>query len=143
MKLSSNVVFIRFDHHLIIRIAVIALSLVFAFLVFRPVRITVNENYVKITGLYGVEVRVEDIYELKLAEELPQIVSRLNGIDMFGLSRRGIYQLQDLGRTRMISFSTGGPFILMNTGNEWIVINFKSPEDTENLYNKLNDVVKR
>ncbi|HOB19612.1 MAG TPA: hypothetical protein PK830_02770 [Candidatus Atribacteria bacterium] len=132
---------VRLDYRFAFRAGVLILIAILAYLVLKPVQITVNDKYIRINGLYGVTVRVEDILELKHTDELPPIISRLNGIDLFGLSRRGIYQLKDIGRARMISFSTGGPFILINAGSEWIVINFKSPDETESLYRKLYEVI--
>lgn len=129
------------NYRLVLWITVITIIIVTISLALKPVKVTINENYIKISGIYGVEVRNEDIHELRLAEQLPEIISRNNGIDLFGLSRRGIYYLEEIGRTRLISFSQGGPFILMNTGNEWIVINYNKPEETEDLYTRLVQVL--
>ena len=101
----------------------------------------VNENYVKISGMYGVELRPVDIQRLELRDSIPEIQTRINGMDLFGFARRGIYEVEGLGRTRLISFSYGGPFIYMYTGNEWIIINFNNPAETENLYQQLKEIV--
>ncbi|HHU49968.1 MAG: hypothetical protein ACOYEH_02395 [Caldicoprobacterales bacterium] len=115
---------------------VIALAILF-FIGTRPPQVEVTENYVKISGMYGVELPTKDIQTLELRDTMPKIQARTNGMDLFGFARRGIYQLEGLGRTRLISFSYGGPFIFMYTGNEWIIINFKNPADTEDLFYKL------
>lgn len=125
------------NYRMILRIIIIALIIITISLALKPAKVIINENHIKISGIYGAEIRYEDIHDLQLAEQLPRIISRTNGIDLFGLSRRGIYQLEDLGRTRLISFSQGGPFILINTGNEWIVINYDKPGETEDLYTRL------
>lgn len=141
MKLGkSNAAGTVINYRLVLWIAVITIIIITISLALKPTKVTINENHIKISGIYGVEVRKEDIHELRLAELLPEIISRDNGIDLFGLTRRGIYHLEELGRTRLISFSQGGPFVLMNTGNEWIVINYKKPEETEDLYTRLFQV---
>jgi hypothetical protein len=124
-----------------LNITIIALLILLTYFGIRPPRVTVSENYIKISGLYGVQLRVDDIEQIELREALPRIKSRTNGMDLFGIAKRGIYSLEELGRTRLISFSTGGPFILMHAGNEWIVINFKNPDETEALFDELEAVV--
>ena len=121
-------------------VVVIALVILF-YIGTRPPRVEVGDTYVKISGMYGVELRTVDIHSLEMRDTLPEIQARINGMDLFGFARRGIYQLEGLGRTRLLSFSYGGPFIYMYTSNEWIIINFKNPEDTENLYHKLEQIL--
>jgi hypothetical protein len=127
--------------HYLMNIGIVVMLVLVTYLGIRPPRVTISENYVRISGLYGVELRIEDIEKLEMREALPRIKTRTNGMDLFGIARRGIYELEELGRTRLISFSTGGPFILMHTGNEWIVINFKNPDETESLYQELQAAV--
>ena len=124
-----------------VNIAVILALAILFYIGVRPPHVEVSDSYVKISGMYGVELRVMDIRSLELKDTLPEIQARTNGMDLFGFARRGIYELEGLGRTRLISFSYGGPFIYMNTGNEWIIINFKNPEATEELYDKMEQVV--
>ena len=123
-------------------VVVIALVILF-YIGTRPPRVEVGDTYVKISGMYGVELRTIDIQSLELRDNLPEIQGRINGMDLFGFARRGVYELEGLGRTRLISFSYGGPFIYMYTSNEWIIINFKNPEDTENLYHQLEQIVNK
>jgi hypothetical protein len=127
----------------IMNVTIVVLLVVLIYFGTRPPHVTVSENYIKISGLYGVHLRVNDIDHIELREALPRIKSRTNGMDLFGIAKRGIYSLEELGRTRLISFSTGGPFILMHAGNEWIVINFKNPNETEALFDELEAAVMR
>ena len=126
----------------IFRIVIVVIIAIAFFLGTRPAKVTIDNNIIKISGLYGVELRAEDVTHLELREVLPNILARTNGMDLFGIAQRGIYKLEELGRTRLISFSDGGPFILMQTGSEWIVINYKNSEETESLYNELTYVIK-
>lgn len=129
--------------NLIINIAVI-LSLIFIlYYGTRPPDITVYEDYVRISGMYGMEFMVEDISNLELREALPTIQSRINGMNLFGLANRGIYELEELGRTRLYSFSKGGPFIVMQVTNEYIVINFRNAAETESLYKELEEATNK
>ena len=122
-------------------ISIVVLLLLVLYIGIKPPQVMISENYVRITGSYGVEMQIEDIDRLELRELLPRIKTRTNGMNLLGIARRGIYDLEELGKTRLISFSTGGPFILMHTGDEWIVLNFKKPEETEALYRKLQSAV--
>ncbi len=122
-------------------ISIVVLLVLVLYIGIKPPQVMISENYVRITGSYGVEMQIEDIDRLELRELLPRIKTRTNGMNLLGIARRGIYDLEELGKTRLISFSTGGPFILMHTGDEWIVLNFKKPEETEALYRKLQSAV--
>ena len=122
-------------------ITIVVLLVLVLYIGIKPPQVMISENYVRITGSYGVEMQIEDIDRLELRELLPRIKTRTNGMNLLGIARRGIYDLEELGKTRLISFSTGGPFILMHTGDEWIVLNFKKPEETEALYRKLQSAV--
>ena len=122
-------------------ITIVVLLVLVLYIGIKPPQVMISENYVRITGSYGVEMQIEDIDRLELRELLPRIKTRTNGMNLLGIARRGIYDLEELWKTRLISFSTGGPFILMHTGDEWIVLNFKKPEETEALYRKLQSAV--
>ena len=122
-------------------ITIVVLLVLLLYIGTKPPQVMISENYVRITGLYGAGMQIEDIDRLELRELLPRIKSRTNGMNLLGITRRGVYELEELGKTRLISFSTGGPFILMHTRNEWIVLNFKKPEETEALYRKLQSAV--
>lgn len=128
---------------LIANISVIVILAVILYFGVRQPNVDVSKNYLKISGLYGVELQIQDIDQLELRESLPQIKARINGMDLFGFARRGIYDLEELGRTRLISFSNGGPFILIHAGNEWIVINFRNHADTEALYRSIEEAYKQ
>ena len=77
------------NYRMILRIIIIALIIITISLALKPAKVIINENHIKISGIYGAEIRYEDIHDLQLAEQLPRIISRTNGIDLFGLSRRG------------------------------------------------------
>jgi len=126
---------------LILNAVILAILAVVIFFAVRPPQVELSKNYICISGLYGVELRMQDIDQLELRESLPQIKARINGIDLFSFVRRGIYDLEGLGRTRLISFSNGGPYVLFRAGNEWVVINFKNPEDTEALYQSIENAL--
>ncbi|HHU77635.1 MAG: hypothetical protein ACOX27_07105 [Caldicoprobacterales bacterium] len=120
---------------------VIVLLAVLFFIGTRPPHIDVSDSLIKISGMYGVELRITDIRQLELRDSIPQVKARVNGMDLFGFANRGIYELEELGRCRLFSFSAAGPFILMQAGREWIIINYRNSAETESLYNKLKQAV--
>ncbi len=122
-------------------ITIVVLLVLVLYIGTKPPQVIISENYVRITGLYGVGMQIEDIDHLELRELLPRIRTRTNGMNLLGIARRGVYDLEELGKTRLISFSTAGPFVLMHMGDEWIVLNFKKPDETEALYRKLQSAV--
>lgn len=83
----------------------------------RPSEYTISNGALKISGMYGEEIRLKDINSIMLKEQIPEILIRTNGSSL-GNWEKGNFKLKIVGQTKLfISISTP-PFIFINTNSE-------------------------
>jgi hypothetical protein len=103
----------------------------------------VEADSLKITGLYGITLKYEDINEVSLKENLPKDMRRTNGIDFFG-AFIGKFKAEGMDNLKLFVKSKKEPFIYLTTKNNGhVIINTKEKSETEVLYNNINSKVKR
>ncbi|KMK75498.1 DUF3784 domain-containing protein [Alkalihalobacillus pseudalcaliphilus] len=101
-----------------------------------PTNVKFHEDYLEVTGLYGVEWSYDDIHTIDKTDELPLIQVRTNGMSV--LERRlGHYRLEGLGGGRLFIQSGEGPYIFIMTDQEYLFLNAKNPEETEAWFAEL------
>lgn len=137
MQKSSTNASYKMVFTLVILVAVVIIFFVGG----RPAHVEVSSERVTISGMYGTEIPVHEITQLELRDALPRVISRTNGMDLFGTSRRGMFNMEELGRTRLFSFSSEGPYVVFKTAEEWVVINYKDTQETRSLFANLQAVV--
>jgi len=97
--------------------------------------VDVNEERVKIKGIYGREIRIEDIEEVQIIEKIPIIGVRINGIGI-GFINVGMYSYQDIGKVVVFKTTTSENNILI-IGKEEKVLLGLGQRKNEELYNKI------
>ena len=102
---------------------------------FRPTRITVGEETVKISGLYGREIPVLDIVTVDLLDELPPIAMRTNGSDT-GNQAKGHFRFKN-GEHCMLFIHKQAPYIQLRTTDELYYLNLSDKEKTVELFETL------
>jgi hypothetical protein len=126
------------------------LTLVLVLLIFGAVYFIINasnveveENSLKITGMYGATLKYEDITSVELKESLPVNLRRTNGIDFLG-NLLGKFKSDDMDNLKLIVKSKHDKLIYINTkNNEHFIINEKDEKDTEALFNDIDSKVKK
>lgn len=99
-------------------------------------KITYADDSLKISGMYGTTISYEEIRTTELRDSLPAIQRRNNGIGFFGL-RKGYFTLAELGKARLLVHAQAGPYIVLETQDEVIIINYRDPQRTRSEYAKL------
>ncbi|MBR3709593.1 MAG: DUF3784 domain-containing protein [Bacteroidales bacterium] len=112
-----------------------AISLVLSF---RPTRITVGEETVKISGIYGREISVSDIVSVDLLDELPPIAMRTNGSET-GKNLKGHFKLKS-GEKCLVFVMKEPPYIELRTPDALYFLNDNGKEKTEALYRQLKQL---
>ena len=112
-----------------------ALSLALSF---RPTRITVGEEAVKISGMYGREIPASDIVSVDLLDAMPPIAMRVNGSDT-GNRLKGHFRLKG-GENCMVFVVRQAPYIELRTTNALYYLNDKGKEKTETLYQQIKEL---
>jgi len=97
--------------------------------------VDVNDERVKIKGIYGREIRIEDIEEVQIVEKIPFMGVRINGIGI-GYINIGMYSYQDIGKVVVFKTTTSENNILI-IGKEEKVLLGLGQRKNEELYNKI------
>lgn len=118
-------------------VVMVGAALVLA-LSFRPTRITVGEEVVKISGMYGREIPVSDIVSVDLLEEMPPIAMRTNGSDT-GNQAKGHFKFKN-GEKCMLFIHKQAPYIQLRTTNDLYYLNLSDKEKTLELFETLKNL---
>ena len=97
--------------------------------------VDVNEERVKIKGIYGREIRIEDIEEVQIIEKIPFMGVRIKGIGI-GFINVGMYSYQDIGKVVVFKTTTSENNIFI-IGKEEKVLLGLGQRKNEELYNKI------
>ena len=105
---------------------------------FRPTKITVGEEVVKISGMYGREIPISDIVSVDLLDEMPPIAMRTNGSDT-GNRLKGHFKLKG-GEKCILFVVKKEPYIELRTTDALYYINDNDREKTETLFQQLKQL---
>ncbi|MDP4090178.1 MAG: PH domain-containing protein [Bacillota bacterium] len=112
------------------------------FLAVKISKVNLGTDSLKISGLYGISVKYDDIQQVSLKDSLPQKLDRTNGIDFFG-ELLGKFQAEGMDKLKLFVKSKEGPFIYITTKEgEYVILNLKDKNETGNLYNELSSKAK-
>ncbi|MBR3698846.1 MAG: DUF3784 domain-containing protein [Bacteroidales bacterium] len=118
-------------------LVIVVLAALTLALSFRPTRITVGEETIKISGMYGREIPVSDIVSVDLLDEMPPIAMRTNGSDT-GKQAKGHFRFSN-GEHCMLFIHKEAPFIQLRTTNELYYLNLSDKEKTLELFETLKE----
>ena len=117
------------------------LTLVFVVTIFalssHPQKITVGEETVKISGMYGCEIPIADIVSVELLDEMPPVSMRTNG-SATGSRLKGHFLLKN-GEKCMIFIRRQAPYIELRSTGNLFYFNADSKEETDHLYQEIKD----
>jgi hypothetical protein len=104
-------------------------------------QISIQENRITISGTYGQEIKIENIYQVDTVTHIPAIEFKSNGFDA-GKTRKGIFRLKDTGEVTLYIKLGFSPFILIKTFDKGVIyINFEDRQKTVELYSKIREIV--
>lgn len=110
---------------------------------FIPSKISFNNDSVRFSGMYGLEVNISDIDNIELTDNIPAIKMRTNGFS-FGTVNKGFFNLEEFGKTRLLIHSDSPAYLIISINNgEKIIINLKDKAETETTYNKIKVLINR
>lgn len=102
----------------------------------RESTIEVQNDQVKIGGMYSTEIDLSQVSDIRLEDTIPLIRSRTNGYST-GFTRKGNFLLQDIGKAKLYLHSGHGPYIYILNKGSYVIINFDDKKKTEKLYTQL------
>ena len=105
---------------------------------FRPTRITVGEEAIKISGIYGREIPFSEIVSVDLLDEMPSIAMRTNGSNT-GKQAKGHFRFSN-GEHCMLFIHKAAPYIQLRTTDELYYLNLSDKEKTVELFETLKNL---
>jgi hypothetical protein len=120
-------------------VGVIAIIALFTLYGNQDVKITLQQNDFKISGLYGVKIRYNDILQIDTLTQMPKIKMRTNGYS-FGKVCKGNFKLDEVGNAKLFINFKQHPFIhLKLKSNTTLYINFKNRQKTIELFGYIQN----
>ena len=100
-----------------------------------------NEQFT-VSGAYGVSIHYQDIKEINLADKIPPLSLRTNGLGL-GPILKGHFKLEDKNKALLFLRSANGPVLIIKRQSkpEIIMINCKDAAETRFLYHSLNEKI--
>ena len=105
----------------------------------RESNVTLTDNTIKISGMYGISINAEEIKEISLRDEIPKITRRLNGFSLLNI-KKGIFKADQMEKIRLYLHSTNSPYIQITTNEDIIIINYGDPEKTQSVYSEIMNI---
>mgnify|MGYP000285691619 CR=1 FL=1 len=106
----------------------------------REPKVTVDNEMIKIGGMYAATVRTDDIVDIVLLDSIPKVLRKDNGFD-FGNILRGYFDLEGIGKGRLYINNGKPPYVYLRLKKSFVIINCNSIEETQNLYDKIKKVL--
>lgn len=104
---------------------------------FSPTKTIINKESIKFTGMYGFEMKIQEVESIELVNEIPSVKIRTNGFSL-GSVNKGTFKLKDWGKCKLLLHAKNHPFLIINNKNgEKIIINDKNPTTTKENYHKI------
>lgn len=127
------------ENRLLLALIIIVLVFGGGFLATELLRFEVKEDVLRISGLYGTEVKLSDIKSVELKDTLPSNMNRTNGMNLLGMKLLGNFKSNELGKVKMYILSRNKPYLYIALNNgEHVIIRLKSQERTQALFDELN-----
>lgn len=126
------------------KIVLVTLGLAMAFVTViiamssRPQQITVGEDSVRISGMYGREIPVADIVSVELLEALPHIKMRTNGSST-GRYSKGHFLLENGEKCMLFVRHKMPPYIEIRTSDNLYYLNGATEGETMRLLEALKE----
>jgi len=104
--------------------------------------VVVENKEIRITGIYGEKIPLNQVKDVFLADTLPNITMRTNGIST-GTINKGYFRSGSLRKNvKMLLHSQSKPYLYIIYGNnKYVILNLKKRKKTQMVYEQLKGVV--
>ena len=108
----------------------------------KPAEIIIINETLRISGLYGEEIKLSEIRSITIKEEIPDIITKKNG-SAIGSKLKGYFNLKDIGQAKLFVDTNNPPFIFLDLKSGLRILNMDNPEKTKKLYESLSEAWKQ
>ena len=105
--------------------------------------VIIDNEQIRITGMYGERIPIEQLNQVFLADTLPSITMRTNGIST-GRINKGHFRSSSLQRNvKLLLHAHGGPYLyIIHSDGRHVIMNFRDRERTLEVYKQLRGLVR-
>jgi hypothetical protein len=114
----------------------LAIGVLFYFLMQPPTVKMSPERFSVRSALYGEEIPMTEVTGLSIERALPTIRLRTNGFASRG-TLRGHFRLDEIGDGQLFIEVGTPPYVVVRTRRDFVIVNFKDPTRTRDLYADL------
>jgi hypothetical protein len=93
--------------------------------------------------MYGERIPIERLEQVFLADTLPDITLRVNGLGL-GAIRKGYFRSRSLQKNvKLLLQAHGGPYLyVIHSDNRFVIMNFRRREKTLEVYEQLRGLIR-
>lgn len=99
--------------------------------------IKVNQDIFEITGMYGLELDIDDIEHMTLLDELPEVIMKTNGFATTNLLKGRFQLVEPYGTGTLFIQKRTKPVLYIQTKDDYVMIARKDANETKELYESL------
>lgn len=103
--------------------------------------LSIDKNSVAVSGPYGIEWPLETIENVQILDSLPEVKLRTNGYSFAG-RLKGHFKLENYGGGLLFIHGKHSPYLLIERGKDYLIINSENSEKTRKWYNELSNAIK-
>lgn len=112
--------------------------------VFRMIRageresaVTVTPDFIEVQSAHGVRIPIGKISDIHLKEHMPKVGRKVSGYNSFSCVKKGEFKLEGMGTGKIYIFTRQGPFLHIYTPDQAVIIAFRNPAKTKQLYAQI------
>lgn len=102
------------------------------------VSVDINDERIKIKGIYGTEMPLDDIQEVQIIDKIPFLGTKINGIGL-GFMNIGHFSFEGIGKVRLFEIKRGSGILIVGQ-KEKILLAF-GEEKNKAIYEELMSAV--
>ena len=101
-----------------------------------PAGYSIDGEILRISGVYGQEVDINEIQNISLKQDIPEVIKKTNGSAINGMLK-GNFELEEIGKATLFVDLSKSPYLFIETTSQKIIINLDDSHMTKALYDEL------
>ncbi|MEG1796942.1 MAG: DUF3784 domain-containing protein [Clostridium sp.] len=126
---------------IVVMIIILLINVPLFSMTYKTTNVEFTKDSLRIIGTYGRTIPKENINEIKLVDNIPEIKMRTNGIGL-GKIQKGNFKLDGINKGVLFLENDNGPYIQISTNIYTVFINYKYDSKTLELFNELENEFK-
>lgn len=103
--------------------------------------IIISRNSIEITEEYGMTIKIDEIKNIKLVNQLPKISTKING-SALEIIKKGNFKLQNGEKVKLFINSDNTPIILFTTTEKYKIYYSSKDKSNDSIFKELIKVIK-